>query len=300
MIFWRILDNKIYEVDTVDQLGFEQSDAFVIPNEYLEKQEFTIMRTCHGIGDWGILSAMPRLLKQKYPNCKVYLPSAKLLQELFIKIQPNWNPWNNIFKNVEVIFNNNPYVDSYIESLSGEIFHDHYRIYDDNNPNIPLVEQILKFWQFDITEYEDSQPELYFTKEEQKLGDQIIKKYVKNKKDFGCLLISDRFGTQYGKHDEKTYQNDYKKITKLLNDNVLPYFCWTYKPLKEIGLDFIDIMLDMRNIDLRIQLYIKSKAKVNIGNQCGTNHCVVRYSNVYEVQRQSVLAHNFVKGETYV
>ena len=80
----------------------------------------------------------------------------------------------------------------------------------------------------------------------------------------------------------------------------MPYFYWSYKPLKELGFDFIDNVLDVRNIDLRIQLYIKSKAKVNIGNQCGTNHCVVRYSNVYEVQRQSILGHNFVKGETYV
>ena len=29
-------------------------------------------------------------------------------------------------------------------------------------------------------------------------------------------------------------------------------------------------------------------------------HCVVRYSNVYEVQRQSTLGHNFVKGEIYL
>tara|TARA_R110001592_G_scaffold209941_4_gene461379 strand:- start:397 stop:1299 length:903 start_codon:yes stop_codon:yes gene_type:complete len=300
MIFWRIIDNNIYEVKEVEKLGFDSSDALYIPDDYLDSQNFVIMRTCHGIGDWGILSAMPRLLKQKYPNCKVYLPSTKLLQELFIKTQPNWNPWNNIFKNVEVIFNNNPYIDGYIDKLSGEVFHDHYRIYDDNNPNIPLVEQILKFWQFDISEYEDSQPELYFSKEEQQLGDQIIKEYVKNKKEFGCLLISDRFGTQYGKHDEKTYKNDHEKITKLLNNNIMPYFCWTYKPLNELGFDFVDSVLDVRNIDLRIQLYIKSKAKINIGNQCGTNHCVVRYSDVYEVQRQSVLGHNFVKGETYL
>ena len=26
------------------------------------------MRTAHGIGDWGIISAMTRLLKEKYPN----------------------------------------------------------------------------------------------------------------------------------------------------------------------------------------------------------------------------------------
>ena len=56
----------------------------------------------------------------------------------------------------------------------------------------------------------------------------------------------------------------------------------------------------MRHIDIRVQLYIKSKAKLNIGNQCGTNHLAVRYSKVYESQRQFPLAHNFIKGETYL
>mgnify|MGYP003154899655 FL=1 len=56
----------------------------------------------------------------------------------------------------------------------------------------------------------------------------------------------------------------------------------------------------MRHIDIRVQLYIKSKAKLNIGNQCGTNHLVVRYSDVYEVQRQFPLSHNFIKGEYYL
>ena len=56
----------------------------------------------------------------------------------------------------------------------------------------------------------------------------------------------------------------------------------------------------MKNMNLRIQLYVKSKAKVNIGNQCGTNHLVTRYSDVYEVQRQFPIGSNFVRGETYL
>jgi hypothetical protein len=56
----------------------------------------------------------------------------------------------------------------------------------------------------------------------------------------------------------------------------------------------------MKHINLRIQLYIKSKAKVNISNQCGANHMVVRYSKCYEIQRQFPIAHNFVDGEIYV
>ena len=62
----------------------------------------------------------------------------------------------------------------------------------------------------------------------------------------------------------------------------------------------INKALDMRHIDLRVQLYIKSKALVNIGNQCGTNHFAARYSKVYEVQRQFPLGGNFVRGEIYL
>ena len=89
MIFWRILDNKLYSVNEVEKLGFEKSEGVRIPDEYLEKQEFIVMRTCHGIGDWGIISAMPRLLKQKYPDCKVYVPSPILLKRLFVDYEKN-------------------------------------------------------------------------------------------------------------------------------------------------------------------------------------------------------------------
>ena len=290
MIFWRILDDKLHPIQEVEKLGFEEGDGLRIPDEYLEQQEFVVLRTAWGIGDWGIISAMPRLLKKKYPDCKVYIPSKKIVQRLF-------NVDTNIMYD---IFSNNPYVDGFKDSIEGEIFHDHYRIYSNDNPNVPLIEQILKFWQFDKNEYEDSQPELYWSNKEKELGDKIINKYI-GSKEFGSLLISNRFGTQFGKYDESSFQNDNKKITKLLEDNKLPYFYWTYRPLNKFSFNYlVDDVLDMHNMDLRLQLYIKSKAKVNIGNQCGTNHCVVRYSDVYEVQRQSILGHNFVKGENYL
>jgi hypothetical protein len=67
MIFWRIVDNELHNVDNVERLGFEESEGLFIPDEHLEEQNFMVMRTAHGIGDWGIISAMPRLLKEKYP-----------------------------------------------------------------------------------------------------------------------------------------------------------------------------------------------------------------------------------------
>ena len=299
MIFWRIVDNEIYIVKETEQLGFEKSEGLRIPDEYLDKQEFMVLRTAHGIGDWGIISAMPRLLKEKYPNCKVCVPSKKLLKKFQFGQDHN---------NVHVVFDNNPYVDEFVDEIDGEVFHDHYRIYDKDNTDIPLLKQMLKFWQFTDEEMNDSQPEMYWSDDEKMFGDKIILEYIKGGEfewpspipNFGCLLISDRFGTLFGEYDEKFYKKDTKVITKVLKDNSLPYFYYTSKPLKETPFNFIDGVLDMRHIDLRIQLYIKSQAKINVSNQCGTNHLMVRYSNCYESQRQYPIAHNFVVGENYL
>jgi hypothetical protein len=167
MIFYRILNNKLYHVHDTNAIGFSDDDPSYIPDEYLQSQEFVVFRTAHGIGDWGVISAMPRLLKQKYPNCKVYVPSKKLLAQIY------GNPHNN----AHVSFDNNPYVDKFIDSIHGDIFHDQYRIYDKNITDIPLVEQMLKFWQFNEEEYQDSQPEIYWSDQEKQLGDHIIEKY---------------------------------------------------------------------------------------------------------------------------
>jgi hypothetical protein len=288
VIFWRILDNKLYTVGEVDRLGFERSEGLRVPDEYLEQKEFTVMRTAHGVGDWGIISAMPRLLKEKYPNCKVIVPSKKFLDNLF----------GDVGNNAYNVFANNPFVDEFIDNITDEIFHDQYRIYDKDNSDIPLLEQMLKFWQFTEEEMSDSQPEMYWSDDETRIGDGIIKEYTNG--DFGSLLVSDRFGTQKGKHHQESYDKDTKVISKVLEDNPLPYFYWTSNPIENTPFDFINKVLDMKHIDLRIQLYIKSQAKINVANQCGTNHLMVRYSECYESQRQYPISHNFVRGENYL
>ena len=289
MIFWRIFDNRLHATNEVDRLGFEEAEGLRIPDEYLEKKEFMVMRTAHGIGDWGIISAMPRLLKQKYPDCRVYVPTSKFIKQLF-----------GVESNIpQTIFDNNPYVDKYKDFIVGEIFHDHYRVYNKDNSDIPLLEQMLKFWQFEEDEYIDSKPEMYWSDEEKSLGDTIIKNTIGDDQ-FGCLLVSDRFGTQRGKHHQESYDKDTEVMTKVLEENQMPYFYWMSKPISQTPFNFIDKALDMRHIDLRVQLYIKSKAKVNLSNQCGTNHLMVRYSKCYESQRQYPISHNFVWGETYL
>ena len=286
MIFWRIIDNQLHPVEETNILGFEESEGLRIPDEYLDVQKFMVMRTCHGIGDWGILSTIPRLLKEKYPNCKVYVPTKKLLKRLF-DVEHN---------NVHVVFDNNPYVDEFLDEIEGEVFHDHYRIYDKDTTDIPLLKQMLKFWQFTDEEMSDSRPEMYWSKEEQKLGDAIISEYVGDK-DYGCLLISDRFGQDDNKkYDSEVFQSHHEKLTVLLHQHDYPYFYWSHKPITELGFQF-NKRLDMRHMNLRIQLYIKSKAKVNIGNQCGTTQTISRYSKSYNIQRQFPMGSNIIESE---
>jgi hypothetical protein len=298
VIFWRIVDNQLHQIQETDNLGFEKSEGLRVPDEYLDNQEFMIMRTCHGIGDWGIISAMPRLLKEKYPDCKVYVPTKKLLKKLF----------GQYHNNVNVVFNNNPYVDEFVDEIDGEVFHDHYRIYDKDNTDIPLLKQMLEFWQFTEEEMSDSQPEMYWSDDEKEFGDSIIYRTFKwqpptrgqsYKVKFGCLLISDRFGQDDKTFNSETFQKHHEKLTLLLYENDYPYFYYSYKPIEELGFQFNKLM-DLRHIDLRIQLYIKSKAKLNLGIQCGTTQCITRYSKCISIQRQFPIGSNIIKGEILI
>jgi len=279
MQFWRTYNNRVHPVGEVAQLGFPLSEPSYIPDEYLDGQNFVILRTCFGLGDWGIISAFPRKLKEKYPDCKVWIPSPKLLREMFGGLAHNWSAWDDPFQVVHSIFDNNPYVDGFIDSFEGEVFNDHYRITDGGDT--PLMEELLRFWQFD--EFEDIEPELYFSDEEKSLGDRIIKEHCDG--DFGTLLISNRFDG-----------DGVDKIQQKINEYDLTMFYWTKST--DVGLDFKKA-LDMRHINTRIQLYIKTKAKFNVGNQTGVNDTIANYSPTYTIARPN-LGSNLVRSEIYL
>ena len=280
MHFWRTYNNKVHSVGEVTQLGFPLSDPSYIPDDYLEAREFIILRTCFGVGDWGIISAFPRKLKEKYPDCSVLIPSPKLLREMFGQLEQNWSSWDDPFQVVHTIFDNNPYVDAFVDSFDGEVFNDHYRITDGGD--VPLMEEILRFWQFDS--FEDIEPELYFSKEEMEFGDNIIKEHSNG--EFGTLLISNRFDGVGIEKIQKTldwYKN-------------LPIFYWTKS--SDVGLEF-KRGLDLRHVDTRIQLYIKTKAKFNVGNQTGVNDTIANYTPTFTVARPN-LGSNIIRSQHYI
>lgn len=266
-LFWRVNSNELTPLFDTEYLGFPKEDPSFIPDEYLDSRRFILMRTCHSVGDWGILSAFPRLLKEKYPDCKVYLPSAKLLQYMFRNFN-SWNHWNNPFENVEVVFKNNPYVDGYLDSIDEEVFHDHYRIYDTDNPEIPLIQQMLKFWQFSESEMENYYPEVYFSPQEISEGESIVQKYIGSTK-FGTLLLTN------------TVQEYYSDSTnQLLLEALQPYkdltfFYYGSRPIEEtIFRDVKVVNLAKLHLPIRMQLLLKSKAVVNIGYQSGVNDTI--------------------------
>ena len=95
--------------------------------------------------------------------------------------------------------------------------------------------------------------------------------------------------------------SSHKILAQITNKNIAvnkEIISTTYQ--EDLDLYLTKNIISEQKLDIRIQSYIKSKAKLNLSNQCGTNHMVVRYSTCYESQRQFPLSHNFVKGEIYL
>lgn len=291
-IFWRINSNELTPIYETNALGFSTEDPSYIPDEYLQNKNFTVFRTCHSIGDWGIISAFPRLLKQKYPDCRVYLPSPNLLRFMFRGFG-NWNHWSDPYSNVKVIFDNNPYVDGYIDSIYDEVFHDHYRIYDSKNYETPLIVQMLKFWQFVDSEIEDHLPELYFSELEIEQGNAIIQEYTNGV--YGTLLLTNTVKEFYPESvDSKLYQ-------ELKSHKEMVYFYYGSRPVGEtIFKDVHCIDLKKLNLPIRMQLYLKTKAAINIGYQSGVNDSVCRYAQVVSTPSTGNLGADYLKGIKYL
>ena len=302
MIFWRILDNKVYGVDEVDRLGFAVDEGLRIPDEYLDDKNFIVMRSCHGLGDWGIISAMPRLLKEKYPSCKVYVPSSKLLQNLFGEAN-DWQSWSNPYQHAENVFKNNPYVDNFIDSFEGDIYHDHYRIYDLDNPNVPMVKQMLKFWQFKDNEMIDTTPDFYPSLDEE----EWFKNFNKSS-GYGYISASSTFGD--------TAEPDVMLDKIKAHDKDMVWYYYGEVPIEESHFSFLKNVIEVKLLDLTIrqQQMLKIEADVNYGNETGMNLWTAKHSKTYILnnktygpihgsnreRKRPFKSGNFVEGITYL
>ena len=281
--FWRINNMSILDCGAVPKVGFEKNNPSYIPDEYLNNKEFVIMRTAHGIGDWCIMSALHRLLKTKYPDCKVYIPSIKMMEKTWgTKFLKGWGYGTyNCAQISHDVFINNPYVE-FIDSYVGEIFHDHYRIYDEKDDKIPLVEQMLDFWQFEKEEMVDSTPDIYFSEKEKKQGDDLIKKLVGNKK-YGFIGLSSSYGDSTP--DTSALRNIVKE-----KDKKMPI--WLYygeTPINKSDLNFLKNVVSIKELGLNIrqQMYIRHKALVNIGNETGMTLWNAKYTETYVLGNQT-------------
>lgn len=287
-IFFRIINNELYG-SQVQNLGFASTNPPYIPDEYLENKEFVVMRTCHGIGDWCIISAIPRLLKQKYPDCKVYIPSGKMLKEIFGDMLNDWGYGTfNAVDTVNNIFKNNPYVDDFIDSVDGEIFHDHFKIYDEESDKIPLAKQMLKFWKFKDNEIIDTTPDFYPTEEELNWFNNF-NKY----NDYGYILASSSFENGDPIENLLSVIDDYKG--KIKNWYYYGEVDFKDSSFNSLGLSNIREVKTL-NLTIRQQQLLKIKAKVNFGNETGMSLWTAKYSKSY------VLGHTTytqIHGEEY-
>lgn len=273
--FFRIYNNVLTSAGETKRLGFEKQNAVGIPDEYLNGREFIVMRTCHGIGDWCIISAMPRLLKEKFPDCKVYIPSSKMLKKVFGQYLNNWGyGLYDASLVTEDVFAHNPFVDSYVDEMNGEIFHDHYRIYDSNQSKIPLVEQMLKFWQFTEAEIKDSTPDIFYSLNEIEEGERLIQEYTGTDK-FGYLSLTSTFGNTSEGGELVRKLKEFSYIDK--------WFYYGEVSLDSIPINFLKNIVEVKKLQLplRMQMYLKTKAEVNIGNESGTNLWCAKYSKSY-------------------
>lgn len=300
MLFYIIRNNQIETTFSVKKLGFSEAH---FRNQYPLHFNgiIPIVRTCFSLGDWGILSGLPRALKTLHPQAKIAIPSPQWAEKVFSNFYESSPIWNNCWENINVIFSNNPFVDVIFNDQNSfnytELPHDHYRVFkDDTDIEEPLANQMFRFFGGDPTKF-DLRPELYFTPEEVTIGDTILKKL--NINIFGTLLLASTFKfstNSTGQWPEK-YELPLMEIVERYLDaypdmKFLYYSDFNISETKwnifnkSRGVRLIDIK--KLDIPIRIQLYLKTQAIVNIGYQSGMNDSVgSRYADMFTVSPYS-------------
>ena len=83
------------------------------------------------IGSMGLASSIGLGIALKNPKRKIHVfdGDGNILMNLGSLVTIGAKKPKNF---IHYIFDNNPYVDAYKDYIIGDIFHDHYRIYDEN------------------------------------------------------------------------------------------------------------------------------------------------------------------------
>lgn len=309
MVFYIVRDDKIVAAPQVTKLGFDINKfRTAYPPNF--NGIIPIVRTCSSLGDWGILSGLPRAIKELYPKAKVAVPTAQWCERVFGNVYQS-TEWEYPWDNVNTIFDNNPFVDIRFDSMSElgltEIAHDHYRVFDDNDVYTPLAEQIFTFFGGDPSKH-DLRPELYFSPEEIEVGDQLLKDL--NLQKFGTLLLASSFkgSAEFGRlqdNDEVLCNEVHYQIIA----NGIKFLYYSDFDISQTHWnDFIItgenhlINLKKFNLSIRVQLYLKTQAIVNIGYQSGMNDSVgSRYGNMITLcpYTREELGSNAILGVAY-
>jgi hypothetical protein len=274
-LIYLVCDNKLYVSETL--VPSLNTNAVEIDPEYLEKGEFIICSSCTGFGDWGILTAMPRILKQKFPNCKVYIPTKKWLMKV---LEPTVNyprlfyKWDNMYEVVEAVFKHNPFVDGFKDDISGIVYTDHFRYINEEETHVPLAKQMLRFYGLSDDEIGSAMPEIYFSDEELEEWNEI---FTPNQ-PYGCLTISDRSWGPEGTPEK------IKAIKDTIDFYQMPIIYFGKEPIetspfKKYSKSSIN-MLDITN-NIRFQTFIRMNARYNVGSQTGVLEVLAKYSETF-------------------
>jgi len=310
MVRYTIEGDRVKTHGEVHKLGIPYPANEPI-REMIEEQltstaAFPFTRCCFSIGDWGIISGIPAALNSKYPNLYTYVPTAEWIRYCF----PEVVHWNHLGSDPalypELVFKNNPYVKFFNPGEFDKIYCDHERSYRFDNE--PLAEQILRaiggFTEDDLLNI-DSRPDLYFSYKEQEEGWKIIRQYANS--EFGCILFASRL-----KYLDNCWDKNKKSISNLIKtihrkgfDKDYPIFYYSAFPIDQsywadiFNTDLLINFATISNCDLRLQWFIKSKAKFNISYQAGFNDTVTKYSDHYVATHRIGTGETTMKGVTY-
>ena len=309
MVRYTIENDGVVVHGYVDKLGISYPNLAspTILEALQSSKYFPFTRCCFSIGDWGIISALPEILKVKYPEMDCYIPTPNWIRKTFPESK-NWTyEGSDPAESVSLVFKNNPYVKPLEPGQFSSVYCDHERC--QRFENEPLVEQILRYFGFSDEEINlfDSRPNIYFSPEEELYGNTKIHQHT-NGKDFGCILFASRLEHLNHCWDQngKSIQNLIKTIKEKGFNKDYPIFYYSSFPIEETyWTDVFNIspetFINFKDVtsDLRIQWYIKSKAKFNISYQSGFNDTISRYSDHYVATHRIGTGETTMRGVTY-